>query len=63
MQCKFIVIQIWKSVSAAPAQLQQGHHYNGDQAARRPPHDVLNLFSPTSDPSIWSTRGQDGLIW
>ena len=31
-------------------QQKQGHHHNGDQAARRPPHDVLNLRSPIYDP-------------
>ena len=26
-----------------PSEEVQGHHYNGDQAARRPQNDVLNL--------------------
>ena len=33
---------------------QQGHHHNGD--------DVLNLWSPIYDPSVWTTWDRDELI-
>ena len=36
---------------------QQGHHHNGDQVARRPSHDVLNLWPPICDPSVWGAWG------
>ena len=36
---------------------EQGHHHNGDQVARRSttPHDVLNMWPPICDPSVWGT--------
>ena len=46
---------MWQQPSTEPT--QQGHHHNGDQAARRPPHDVFNLWSPICDRSVWATCG------
>ena len=35
--------------------MTKGHYHKGDQAARRPPNDVLNLWSPICNDSGWGT--------
>ena len=43
-------------VSSKPSlwtHIGQGYHHNGDQAARQS-RNVLNLWSPICDPSVWA---------
>ena len=46
--------QVSGFVNAYVCIVQQGHHHNGDQAARRP-HMTRSLWSLICDPLVWGT--------